>query len=73
MDFKMENSPHVTHVVNLEIGERVTVNGFVPALNDKISTIKDIRLCKGASQTGIEVLLNHYPRYIDSAWIIKLT
>jgi len=48
MIFKKENSPHVTILVDLEIGQKFMIDEWGPALNGKICTIEDIRLCSGS-------------------------
>jgi len=74
MKFKLENSPHVTHVVDLEIGEKVLLSPrWGGKIGGKIATIEDIKLADGASQTGIAVKISTYHNYVDSAWIEKIT
>lgn len=72
MNFKLDNSPHVTIVVALEIGQACEVKGWGYRLDGKKCIIQDVRLAGRNSQTGIEVKIDQYDGYLDSAWITLL-
>lgn len=69
MEFKFKR--HTSIHVDLEIGDKVTTDGWGPNLDGKIHTITDIRMTIGTS-SGVSVEISGYKdNYIDSDWLIK--
>lgn len=67
MEFKFKK--HVKIVVDLEIGERVIVDGFGYKLDGE-RTITDLKLHENC-QSGVMAMVDGYTNWIDIAWLNK--
>jgi len=61
---------HVKLTVDLDIGEKVKIDGFGYKLDGKICTITDIKFSP-TCQSSVLVKVDMYDNYIDSDWITK--
>lgn len=70
MEFKFKK--HVKVVVDLEVGNKVTTDGWGYKLDGKIHTIEEIKQAFGRCESGILVKISGYDSFLDSDWLDKV-
>lgn len=65
---EINHGKHVKLICSLEIGMKVTIEGWGYKFNGKVYTIQDIKR-ELACASGFLVKIDGYDNYIDSDWI----
>lgn len=59
---------NVSVLCHLEVGDKVKVTGWGYKLDNKPAIVTDIKASIGC-ESGVMVMLDIYPQWIDSGWI----
>lgn len=69
---EFQHKKHVRIVVDLEVGDKVTVEGYAKALDGKEFTVEGIANRMGNCGSGIMVKISGHDRWLDSDWLTKV-
>lgn len=69
---EVQYKKHVRVICDLEVGDKVTTDGWGPQLDGKIHTILEITPAFGRCESGFFVKISGYDRKLDSNWLNKV-